>query len=187
MMNNRLKAIVHTPFNPFFKGNGAHVRARQFIDFFATEFDTTVIYTNADSEVLFDKKKLTGLAKANNFEIYPLNTSFKFSKLKGISTSADIYPFDVSEEIAKVCMQINPDICLVNYVFLTHTFSFCDQDCKTIIDTHDKLSRKHVFEEAGLDVSFFCCTEEHEQELCKTADSIISITNTEAEYFLQTL
>lgn len=182
-MTSKKRIIIHTPFNPFHALNGAHVRTRKVIELIASnDIETHVIYTPLDgmgSNPEAIKKK----SKGTLFTLHFFNTERSFSKLSGLSTESDIYPEDALEGISQLIKNIDPDVCLVNYVFLSKTLTLCNPSTEKYIDTHDKLSRSSVFKDADLEESFFCCTEQHEADLCRRADCIIAITDKEQGHF----
>jgi hypothetical protein len=76
-----------------------------------------------------------------------------------------------------------PDLVLVQYVFQSYYCDFIPDHIPTVIDTHDKLSRRHIFEQAGIDPGFFYTTEEEELRGLARADLVLAIQDNEAGYF----
>lgn len=90
------------------------------------------------------------------------------------------------DRVRQICDEVSPDIAIIQYVFQTYYCDFIPDHIPTVVDAHDKLSRRHIFEEAGIEPGFFYTTEEDELRGLSRADVILSIQDGEADYFART-
>jgi len=98
----------------------------------------------------------------------------------------DWYRPQISERLADIRDQVNPDVVLVEYCFFSKAFEcFGDQTLK-ILDTHDILGgRQQLFFDRGLTPQWFYTTAEEEKKGLDRADIVLAIQERETEYFAQ--
>ena len=87
------------------------------------------------------------------------------------------------ERVTELCERLKPDLVLIQYVFQSYYADFVPDGVPVVLDAHDKLSRRHLFEEEGMEPGFFYTTEEDELRGLARADVVLSIQDNEANYF----
>jgi glycosyltransferase involved in cell wall biosynthesis len=116
--------------------------------------------------------------------VHSIPYSGAYEKSLGDDFGVDDWIEPGSEEtVARLCDEIQPDIVLIQYVFQSYYCDAIPDHIPTVIDAHDKLSRRHIFEAAGIEPGFFYTTEEDETRGLSRADLILSIQDNEASYF----
>lgn len=76
-----------------------------------------------------------------------------------------------------------PDVVLANYVFLSKFLDWAPTSALKYLDTHDRLSRRQLYEEAGIAPGFFYTSEAEEIEACRRADVVLAIQDNEVGHF----
>lgn len=181
-----MRFLIVTPLNPLNQYNGAHVRVREVIENIRQMGQAVdLVYTCQDIGPVgatWENRLTENLAKiADSVNVFP--SSIKIKNEGVINALDDFLPYDVRREIERVVSHRDPDCILVNYVFLSGILTWLKTGATCVIDTHDKLSRKDVYEAGGMKPGFFCTTEEDELVGLSRADGIVCIQNNEADYF----
>lgn len=81
--------------------------------------------------------------------------------------------------------EFHPDIAVVNYVFLSKFLQWIPSGVLRFLDTHDRLSRRSIYERHGIEPGFFHTSEDEEFEGCRRADVVFAIQDGERDYFAQ--
>lgn len=181
------KVLIITPLHPANKFNGACQRINKVINQIKLlGNDVVVLYTCQDIDVK-DQSKKEDIERnlSNEFgKAHVIPSKVKIDNQGEINQLDDFYPSDVAREYLKLVDKIQPDVILVNYVFLSKLLEVVSgKQVEKIIDTHDKLSRAHIYETLGLEVGFFCTTEEEELKGLHRADKVICIQDNETKHF----
>ncbi|MDX1621250.1 MAG: glycosyltransferase [Nitriliruptorales bacterium] len=83
----------------------------------------------------------------------------------------------------RMARSFQPDVVLVNYVFLSKFLEWVPSGTVKYLDTHDRLSRRKMYERHGMAAGFFYTTQEEELRACQRADVVFSIQDNEREHF----
>ncbi len=181
-----MKVIIVSPLHPINRFNGASQRINRFIRTLrAKGVETHTIYTCQDAPV--DSSGRIAQIRANMEKqighSYVLPSKVRIENEGRVNALDDFFPADIADEFARLVREIAPDCVIVNYVFLSKLMEYVPKGVYKVIDTHDKLSRKEIYESANLDIGFFCTTEEEEIRGLKRADLVLCIQKNEEEYF----
>ena len=96
----------------------------------------------------------------------------------------DDWVADYQEEPFRAAMEgFDPDVVLVNYIFLSRFLDWSPRGALRYLDTHDRLSRRKIYEEAGVTAGFFYTTAAEELEACRRADVVFAIQDNEVTHF----
>lgn len=87
------------------------------------------------------------------------------------------------EEVAALAARYEIDIALINYVFQSKYFEHLPDSVLKVLDVHDRLARRALFEQVGSTPGFFYTTEAEEQRGLARADIVLSIQDNEVPYF----
>lgn len=113
-----------------------------------------------------------------------LPPSIRPERPQGEHWNVDDWVSDEHEEpFRRLVERFRPDVVLVNYVFLSKFLEWAPESSLKYLDTHDRLSRRDIYERAGLDPGFFYTSLEQEMAACKRADVVFAIQDKEAEHF----
>ncbi len=96
----------------------------------------------------------------------------------------DWYSPHISERLADIRDQVNPDVVLLEYCYLSKAFECFGKHTLKILDTHDILGdRQKLFFDQGLSPQWFYTTVAEETKGLDRADIILAIQEREGEYF----
>lgn len=97
----------------------------------------------------------------------------------------DIYDNSIDASIIDLSKRINPNVVIVEYVFLSKALECFDKDVLKIIDTHDIFADRSekFFNNKQFPPNGFSTTEEQENKGLSRADIIIAIQKNEANLF----
>jgi glycosyltransferase involved in cell wall biosynthesis len=96
----------------------------------------------------------------------------------------DWYPPKLSALLREIGQKLQPDMVLVEYVYLSKAFECFDGGCQKALDTHDLFGDRHkLYIEKGLPPVFFYTSPQQEQQALNRADLVMAIQNQEAAYF----
>jgi glycosyltransferase involved in cell wall biosynthesis len=76
-----------------------------------------------------------------------------------------------------------PDVVLVNYIFLSKFLDWSPSSSLRYLDSHDRLSRRQLYEDAGISAGFFYTSEAEELDACRRADVVFAIQDNELDHF----
>lgn len=179
--------LIVTPLHPCNKFNGASQRINKVISRLSVMgFTVSVFYTCQDINVdSSNKKQEIEENLSRNYESsFVVPSDIKIKNDGVINELDDYYPVDIVDEYLRVVKSLKPRIVLVNYVFLSKLLEVLPAgSVEKVIDTHDKLSRAHIYKSAGLDVGFFCTTEDQELKGLQRAHKVLCIQDNETKYF----
>lgn len=98
----------------------------------------------------------------------------------------DWYPEGLNSQLKKIAARVQPDVVLVEYVFLSMAFTCCGPEVMKILDTHDIFGDRHkLYSAHGHQPVFFYTTKKEEKKALDRADLVLAIQNEEAAYFKQ--
>jgi len=178
-----ISTVVITPLNPLNKFNGASQRANRLAKSLIDRgIKVHIIYTCQDSTPTNPEVAQKNLIEHfGSASVYP--SKFLVRNQGKLNHIDEFFPEDVSESIISEIEQLEASSVIVTFVFLSKFLELLPNHIYKIIDTQDKLSREHIYQQASLPVSFFCTTEEEELNAVKRANLIIAIQHKEAKYF----
>lgn len=112
------------------------------------------------------------------------NSGHEFIKTQGEDYGLDdwINP-EVCGAIGGLAEKYDITHCLVNYVFQSRYFEFLPDHIFKILDAHDRLARRHIYTDMGIEPGFYYTTEAEEQRGLARSDVILSIQDNEVSYF----
>lgn len=181
-----MKIVFVTPLHPTNIFNGASQRINKVIRTIRERgVDTHTIYTcqdslpNSDAHATNMSENIQKVLGSNSV----IPSEVGISNDNEVNGLDDYFPEDVIDRIVEDISTHSPDAVIVNYVFLSKILEYLPDNICGVIDTHDKLSRAHIYKSAGLDLGFFCTTEEEELRGLARADAILCIQHKESEYF----
>lgn len=90
--------------------------------------------------------------------------------------------------VAELCLRYKIDCIICTYVMYSKIFDFIGEKSNIlkIIDTHDKMTDRHLFlRDNGIKDEFFSCSQTDEASYLKRADVIWARNQTETDYFNQ--
>ena len=100
------------------------------------------------------------------------------------------YKFDtkyfdgLGEEIRGLCERYKTDVIICTYIFHSKLLEYVPENILKIIDTHDKMSNRHLFLKSNnIKDEFFSCTQEDEAKYLSRADIIWARRDEETEFF----
>jgi hypothetical protein len=102
----------------------------------------------------------------------------------------DMYDNSINEALLDLSKRINPDVVIVEYVFLSKALECFGKDVLKIIDTHDIVAdryKKFLKNKQTPDFRNFSTTEEQENKGLNRSDIIIAIQKNEADIFKKRL
>lgn len=118
----------------------------------------------------------------DSVDILPSGTSFE--KTQGEDYGLDDWAHqDHATAIGDLARCYDVTHCLLNYVFQSLYFECLPEHVVRILDTHDKLSRRQLFIDMGVEPGFYYTTEEEELRGLTRADVILAIQDEETDYF----
>lgn len=115
-----------------------------------------------------------------------------YDLLSKFSGSSRVLPYKIDDwfddsiipEVRKLSADLNPDIVLVEYVFVSKIFHLFGRNVLKIIDTHDIFGDRHkLFYRNNIRPRWFYTTVAEEKKGLDRADVIIAIQTQDAEYF----
>ena len=141
------------------------------------------VYTACEKTDLDQAKRLME-GDWDTVDVFP--SGYEFEKTQGEDYGLDdwINP-DLLKALPDLVKQYEITHCLTNYVFQSKYFEAIPDGIPKILDTHDKLSRRALFEEMGTTPGFYYTTEEEEQRGLARADVVLAIQDNEVDYFQQ--
>lgn len=90
----------------------------------------------------------------------------------------------LKSEVKKVIDRVEPDVVIVEYIYLSCLFTLVPQAKLKILDTHDVMSGRHEkIIAAGHTPRWFSCTPEEEAKALDRADVIVAIQDIERDFF----
>lgn len=96
----------------------------------------------------------------------------------------DWYQDGIGEIIGDLCIKYNIDVVLCNYIFQSKLLEYLPDRILKIIDTHDRMSDRHIMlKENNIELEFFYTTKEEEGKAFDRADIIFAIQEKEADFF----
>lgn len=113
----------------------------------------------------------------------------KLSKILGRQSGLpyridDWYTTDITRSLETIRGQVQPDVVLVEYVFLSRALECFGPETLKFLDTHDILGDRHrIYLENGMPPQWFYTTVAEEQKALNRADVVIAIQDEEAAYF----
>lgn len=123
--------------------------------------------------------------EVDTFDFIPLEYSKKNQRDK-----QNYYIFDskyvdsLGEIIRDLCEKYSIDAVFCTYVFQSKILEYVPKNVLKIIDTHDKMSDRHLaLKKNKIKDEFFSCTSEDEAKYLNRADVIIARREEEKEYF----
>lgn len=133
-----------------------------------------------------DIGRVTELMRADWDSVDVLPTGSEFTRSLGADYGVDDWTLpETAHAIGELARCYEATHCLVNYVFQSAYLEHLPEGILRILDTHDQLSRRQIFEDLGLEPGFFYTTQEDEMRGLARADIVLSIQDNEAEYFAQ--
>lgn len=88
--------------------------------------------------------------------------------------------------VAELCLRYKIDAVICTYVMYSKIFDFVRRGIVKILDTHDKMTDRHLFlKNNGIKDEFFSCTQQDEAAYLNRADIIWARNQLETDYFNQ--
>ncbi len=98
----------------------------------------------------------------------------------------DWYTTEISRQLSEIRQQVQPNVVLVEYVFLSGAFQCFGPETLKVLDTHDIFGNRHrLYQQNGMVPQWFYTTVAEEKKALDRADAILAIQDEEAAYFLQ--
>jgi glycosyltransferase involved in cell wall biosynthesis len=96
----------------------------------------------------------------------------------------DWFDNSICSPVREISGSLNPNIVMVEYVYLSKIFELFDRSVLKILDTHDVFGgRDQLFLQNNLQPEWFYTSESEEKRGVDRADVILAIQSQEAEYF----
>ena len=96
----------------------------------------------------------------------------------------DWYIPNISPKLSQIKKRVNPEVVLVEYVFMSKAFESFGPDILKILDTHDIFGgRQRLYIERGMIPQWFYTTIAQEKRALDRADVILAIQEEETAYF----
>lgn len=96
----------------------------------------------------------------------------------------DWYTSGISRRLREIKAQVQPDVVLVEYVFLSRAFECFAAETLKVLDTHDVFGDRHkLYLGHGTSPVFFYTSQREEQRALDRAGLILAIQAEEADYF----
>ncbi len=103
---------------------------------------------------------------------------------KGYDIFDNYYEEGLEEKIKELCLKYDIDTIICTYIWHSKLLEFLPDNITKIIDTHDKMTDRHIsLEENNIKNEAFSCTEEDEARYLNRADIIWGIREEETEFF----
>lgn len=91
---------------------------------------------------------------------------------------------ELGKTVAELCLKYKIDCVICTYVMYSKIFDFVDRKILKILDTHDKMTDRHLFlKQNGIKDEFFSCTEADEAAYLDRADIIWARNQSETDFF----
>lgn len=139
--------------------------------------------------VFFDEQNVPSfdLFYAQNFvdtlDIVKCNGALR-NRTNGYYEFDSWYQNGVGEKIAELCKIYKVDVVICTYVMYSKLLEFVPDNILKIIDTHDKMSDRHLnLIKNNIPDEFFSCTKEDEAKYLNRADIVWSRRDEETQYF----
>jgi glycosyltransferase involved in cell wall biosynthesis len=96
----------------------------------------------------------------------------------------DWYTPEISHQLDKIKQQVQPQVVLVEYIFLSKAFHCFDHETLKILDTHDIFGERHkLYLQNNMVPQWFYTTVAQEKKALDRADVILAIQQEEVTYF----
>jgi glycosyltransferase involved in cell wall biosynthesis len=101
-----------------------------------------------------------------------------------VATLDSWYTEGLGEELAKIVVDREIDVVLLNYIFHSRALEYLPKSVVTIIDTHDVFTNRHeLYSGKRFAGGFFSCTAADEATYLSRADVTLAITDEESQHF----
>jgi len=174
--------LVISPVSSHPPQNGARRRIHSLLSLLkARGHRIHFVYTACEKVDLARMKQLME-ADWDSVDVFP--TGHRFEKTQGADYGLDdwVNPH-LHDVLPALARRYGVTHCLTNYVFQSAYLDALPEGVTKILDTHDKLSRRHLFEALGVAPGFYHTTEAEELRGLARADVVLSIQDNEVEYF----
>ena len=96
----------------------------------------------------------------------------------------DWCPPEISRQIREIRDKIQPDVVIVEYVFLSRVLKCFGPQTLKVLDTHDVFGDRHkLYRQGGMPAAWFYTTVAQEKKALDRADIVLAIQDNEAAYF----
>lgn len=140
--------------------------------------------------VYFEEQNLTKfqLFYAQNFvdtlDIIYRNNNQKYVRKEGYYEFDTCYQHGMGEKIVQLCELYKIDVVICTYIMHSKILEFVPSNILKIIDTHDKMSDRHLsLRKNNIPDEFFSCTKSDEAKYLNRADLVWARRDEETQYF----
>jgi glycosyltransferase involved in cell wall biosynthesis len=143
-----------------------------------------MVYLPRLERMVNHKAEFSGMAAQWN-ELHILRpTQQALRRTSGTYELDDWWDDAIGQTIGRICSRERISAIIVNYIFLSKSFSYVPSHVLRILDTHDKLSdRLALLKQHGAVPDFYSTTVDIEAAGLSRADLVIGITDEESDYF----
>ena len=161
--------------------SGAKARIYGILDYLKTRGDEVFfVYTGHEGNTPGAIEKM----EAEWDGVYDVPFTQPYNKSCGLDYGIDDWVDDSTmDRVRGIIEEVQPDLIILHFVFVTKYVNVIPKHIPTIIDTNDRLSRRHVYEEHGMEPGFFYTTKEQEMVGLKRGSIVLAIQDLEAKYF----
>lgn len=174
--------LVISPVSSHPPQNGARRRIHSLLSLLKARGHRIHFVYTACEKVDLARMKALMEADWDSVDVFP--TGHRFEKTQGLDYGLDdwINPH-LRDVLPMLAQRYGVTHCLTNYVFQSAYLDVLPDGVAKILDTHDKLSRRHLFEALGTEPGFYHTTEAEELRGLARADVVLSIQDNEVDYF----
>ena len=174
--------LVISPVSSHPPQNGARRRIHSLLSLLKARGHRIHFVYTACEKVDLTRMKMLMEADWDSVDVFP--SGHRFEKTLGADFALDdwINPH-LRDVLPALARRYGVTHCLTNYVFQSAYLDALPEGVAKILDTHDKLSRRHLFEALGVAPGFYHTTEAEELRGLARADVVLSIQDNEVDYF----